>query len=1398
MGNNNIAEALFKSIDLIAEKNLQNLTFDKTVRCTIVDAYEANNGLYIVTDGSTKFEAYTTDTSLKENEEVYVTIPQGDYNSQKLIVSKAVAKDKQAITWIPPGDAYIPIETLFTNGNEKETGLLANGLIQNILIGNTLENTQAIQEASEEFFQKLLSLDKTDAYYQEKYNAIVEEFNLKVEIIKNSPKKIANQSGFKKLCISADFRTWLQSKDFLTIDGTYGLKIYIKLYGSDMLKVIYFTSDEMWGNPFKYEDFFTQEKVFDISDWGEIEYIDSIEFFQGPQDIIDNTHRIFIDENEEPIPYQTKGDMPMLLPNNLFVKNINISIGYGIDEVGEDSVFLYTTGDVKFDFTPNETAKQNERTIKSRWIHKDGSSYRCIDAKAELQEGETLYWYRYDNQDLDKDPDELIKAPGWTKYRENETKNCFEITINDFRYNKVEEKFRAIVVWKDAIGNKVVTKSAELVFTNKRLIVEEDENALVLTFTYDDNAGTTGNSLNGKYYLYNSNAGLNDPKGAEIIRKVTAVINENAPGTEEEKTTNPGKIVWDFPPREASMIEIIGTEADYNTNGENKGSLTVSYRIKSNYSASLTENTIKCKIIRDQYELNGNTTMEFGQTDICGTGLYAKPIIYNKEHVAVPAVLEGSTGNYILIIPSDQTMENILLTAEQTKSLPDYKDAQTEKIEVKYDKFLAWKYPIANGDFGKLKVIEGTFNEKKFGINVPIPVRSHENLRMSGAREVSYSENGGNPSYSKESYKLFLETKEEATGMIAIDEMIPNTTLSGTGYPSGVTDSKFYPVLEIVNSAATNQNKISLGLECRLLPKPLYTSNTVNDTVITLISKDNKYKYVQPINIEITKYGISVLNEWDGNLTIDEENGIILSSMIGAGKKDDKNTFTGVLMGEVSSRYGENKLGLYGYHKDEQSFGFNIDGTAFIGKSGLGRIYFDGTQGIIENGGFAATKKDGSAVGFGTYYTEDASNSIENVSSGVRINFIEGALYSAKGVVGGWSIGKDSLSKPYMYTYTDASGKEIQTKMYAGFRAPGDATQGTTAIVLGTTQDLQSNTIPDGAFKTAPFRVTYGGELFSTAGKIGGWNITEESLYFGNSREDTSDGAIALSTTDFERVLTVDIDPKKDGAQSPKDLRFAIGSNFGVSKNGHLYAKDAILSGSIYSDYGEIGGWIIEKGYLWAQKENGLYTTIKANDSVAIGIGSPTASDTTGAKIQLWHDGTAKFGNISKSETGEQYGLIVETNGNIRGIGWSVTNKGDAQFDNLNINKSATINGNINMYGNMNLGTSGNIYSSKTKLSISSGNFLFSGGTVSINSTLKVNGSTTIGGNLSLGGSVSLFWWDDAKQYTTTLNGSQLSALNRGYRDEITVKVDAPGWFDGSASLTFYNGILIGFKGANA
>ena len=59
------------------------------------------------------------------------------------------------------------------------------------------------------------------------------------------------------------------------------------------------------------------------------------------------------------------------------------------------------------------------------------------------------------------------------------------------------------------------------------------------------------------------------------------------------------------------------------------------------------------------------------------------------------------------------------------------------------------------------------------------------------------------------------------------------------------------------------------------------------------------------------------------------------------------------MLGDWSNTNTESSItkqtGLYGFHHGAQSFAFKEDGTAFIGKSGLGRIEFNGNSGVIKS-----------------------------------------------------------------------------------------------------------------------------------------------------------------------------------------------------------------------------------------------------------------------------------------------------------------------------------------------------------------------------------------------------------------------------------------------------------------
>ena len=112
--------------------------------------------------------------------------------------------------------------------------------------------------------------------------------------------------------------------------------------------------------------------------------------------------------------------------------------------------------------------------------------------------------------------------------------------------------------------------------------------------------------------------------------------------------------------------------------------------------------------------------------------------------------------------------------------------------------------------------------------------------------------------------------------------------------------------------------------------------------------------WTQPILVLQNRWGNNVLNKWDGEqLVIDESNGLILANAISAGKKESDNSFTGVIIGDWGKQNADASItkntGVYGFHEGGMCYAFKDNGEAFIGKSGIGRIEFNGNKGVIQS-----------------------------------------------------------------------------------------------------------------------------------------------------------------------------------------------------------------------------------------------------------------------------------------------------------------------------------------------------------------------------------------------------------------------------------------------------------------
>ena len=295
MPNTDYGELFCQAVDTILQERLNELSFDQTIVCTIIDNSNKANGIYRVSNGSAKFDAYSSDTTYSNNTNVYVQIPRGDWSEQKIILSKKPDDADKPISYVDPFDSFVDITGNVITQTPKSFGLLANN---KDLDGDGVIDDEPINDRV-----IIWSYNCPDSSTQYKENG-------------------PDLAGYTRLGIKASFQAWL--KELGAVKGSYGLRLRIEAIPEDELGLnkdgieieplyydLTFDCGEMPGNPYNLESFYQQEKLFDISSFYKIRKME-LEFYE--------ISGSFVNNQGQEIPWEN-------LPPNIFVKDIYISLG---------------------------------------------------------------------------------------------------------------------------------------------------------------------------------------------------------------------------------------------------------------------------------------------------------------------------------------------------------------------------------------------------------------------------------------------------------------------------------------------------------------------------------------------------------------------------------------------------------------------------------------------------------------------------------------------------------------------------------------------------------------------------------------------------------------------------------------------------------------------------------------------------------------------------------------------------------------------------------------------------------------------------------------------------------------------------------------------------------------
>lgn len=1240
MANQDYGELFCQAIDEIVKKRLEGISYDSTILCTIVDDSKRDKGIYTVSNGSAKFEATSAVTSYRNNTNVYVQIPGGDMNEQKIIIAKKTDSNDTPYVYQRPFSTLVDItgNLISSNIESSETGLRAN----------------AYTEGFPDSYG-----DRQQAITLWTYNAYDEQ------ALRNE--EGSAHSAFTRLGIQGSFQSWLNpfyadleneaaaSQPRYVIKGDYGLRLRVyttdetvstDTEGKASYYDMYLNCADMNGNPYNFQTFYQQEKVFDISAIGSIQKME-LQFYQTPGS--------FVDIDGEKIPFTDF--LGNYIAPNIYLKDPYITLGYDISEFDEEMVQIYTFDSTTFNATA-QPLTNNHKQIHLRWIHKlDDGTFMSVDDKTKFDY--EVRWYRYELGHSSADEYSGVYWKNLSKQTSVDAEHTYEIldqqwlienTKNGQEYQREPGFFSSWLLPDITLQNEQV--KAIIIYNGKpyrsNILKCENEREVVNKATVDAVQALSINCADntyGNYRIYNQGNSLIDYAQAQVVREWIPYFS-SATGTGENiprELDEAESIEWIIP-TEKTMIIIddgfkggdceISEDTDKRlhikrygsgvASNELAGRNTQQYRIRSYYSQTYSDNTIQCKIIKNNTTYTATKELTFGVAGTTGTDC---TFILDFDN-GVTAITNDSS-SAVTVTARLYDYENNEVSLEGRDITWKFKDdgdglltisSLTEPYRREIKRNTAKTWSSANYNILQASMVWGDTTLYAY---LPIPIRSsNEYAYISGTTQVIYNSAGEILDYFKNPYAIYDTNANEVNpGTISWTVINNNTQEDGVYSPK-------------INSGKD-------GLEY-LTPLSFYVEGACKKVcVVAKIGSTTIWS--QPLLIMQNKYPSAMINKWDGSLDVGTTDpGTILAPRLVAGMKhDEDNTFSGVMLGNWGDTESENSLtsgdtGLYGFDHGEQSYAFKQDGSAFIGKSGAARIVFNDQEpgaiysnawtegstgmkinlaaGTIDAHTFTLTAgKNNTTPTGGSDNTILIDTTAPEYPLRIGLNFdvdwsgnlkatnavfdgdgeFHGTIYATGGELGdlsvtgtltGGTISGSYIRAPSTGTATfEVTAGGVLTATGATITGTINASGGTITgdmVVSGTLSGgtIDGATITSGSLNigSGNFVVNSNGVMTAKGGQIGAWK-------FGISTGDS--GSVATNWNALYASYTIDNVTKYTVLDPGRSNVITVGTSSAPNQTDSNFNDGAfrvLQDGTMYATNGKIGGWTLSSDGLSA------------------------------------------------------------------------------------------------------------------------------------------------------------------------------------------------------------------------
>ena len=744
----NYNEQLLQAFQIVAQGEIKKIHFDQTIKAIIIGDEAADEGRYWCSNGFSEFWAYSTEVRYRKNDKVLVTIPEGDYsNTTKVIISKQADENNSPLILASPLAMMVDLTNNMITG-EIEDAIWANygreNNIKDSIYSWDKDTKDFISSAAIRYGKPFYDSGINKIYetsisrlgfsaqfstWLTEYSTIGGNYGIAIELTFRDNDRaetaqpysllvsepVTSEIYFKK--DSNNVYSELTSEerqqlfDIFTTDakklagikffesgdrkgtpnGSYILspgnekQIYRYAPTNEFLKYITFDSDEFFGDIYGYETYYTNETVFDLSEFSKYAII-RIRAWLYERDN-------FRTMNGEYVEAPTAGDFSNINPN-IFMKDPYLCLGVEASEFTSDRAELTTSSSSTFYKTlkspdatkPNETAeerriRENLKYIKLKWTHKDENTgiirlveedeypedyeirwYRWALGKPSCDEFSGAHWERFygckDTPNGEGDfaiTEEEIKAlnGSWSK---DPTNTLNTILIPNI--NRSQEKIKAIILKKEIPtlttviqeGTKLTTQeipgdiiyrfaaeTPEITFLNDDEVRNEqtyiDVNALSIRF--DDGS-------NGHYFLYNRAGNVSRDSDLEI-RTLTLVFDENETDV-YKKPLVPSSVPirWHFP--ESGTMITPATSSDLSAKPSSSynfsNTVSVGYFIKKSLSRQDNNNTVTAEAIIDGITYSAAVQMAFGTAGTSGSD-YTLDIVWNDNALDVTKPKQG-------------------------------------------------------------------------------------------------------------------------------------------------------------------------------------------------------------------------------------------------------------------------------------------------------------------------------------------------------------------------------------------------------------------------------------------------------------------------------------------------------------------------------------------------------------------------------------------------------------------------------------------------------------------------------------------------------------------------------------------------------------------------------------